>query len=118
VNDETHLAFARGKIVAICEAVLNETMGVIAASRILSRLEVDVSHHRVGHSFDGDHDFLPFVAIDSETDHLPVDRERANWSPEALARKDKDIATAEARCKEYAFEACRKLIERFDIGGT
>jgi len=30
-----------------------------------------------------------FLAINSETDHLPVDAERKNWSIEALQRKTK-----------------------------
>jgi hypothetical protein len=34
---------------------------------------------------------LSFVAISSETDHLPADYERQNWSDEALERKDIDF---------------------------
>ncbi|SRR5258705_5852392 len=100
--------FLRGKIVAICEAVLREEIGMIAASRRLSRL---------GHElFDGhDEDFQPFDAVDSETDHLPVDRERANWSVEALERKDKEIARAESLYRSHLFSACQKLIERFGL---
>ena len=112
--NETLSVFVRGKIVAICEAILNEEIGVIAGSRILNRLEIELLHSEVG-QFDRDEDFIPFVAIDSETDHLPVDRERANWSDEALTRKDKQIADSEADYKESAFAACRKLIERFDM---
>ncbi|HLE64370.1 MAG TPA: hypothetical protein VI750_14560 [Pyrinomonadaceae bacterium] len=58
---------------------------------------------------------VPFIGIDSETDHLPVDRERGNWSAEALARKDKQIVESEAFYKESAFAACRNLIARFDM---
>jgi hypothetical protein len=102
--------FLRGKIVAICEAVLREEIRVIAASRRLSRFGLEL--------FDGhDEDFEPFDAIDSETDRLPVDTERANWSVEALDRKDKEIARAEALYKNDAFVACRKLIERFRLEG-
>jgi hypothetical protein len=102
--------FLRGKIVAICEAVLREEIGVIAASRRLSRFGLEL--------FDGhDEDFEPFDAIDSETDRLPVDSERANWSVEALKRKDKEIARAEALYKDDAFVACRKLIERLRLEG-
>jgi hypothetical protein len=112
--NETLSVFVRGKIIAICEAILNEEIGVIAGSRILNRLEFELLHSQVG-QFDRDEDFNPFVAIDSETDHLPVDRERVNWSAEALARKDKEIAESEAFHKESAFAACRHLIARFDF---
>jgi hypothetical protein len=104
-NDEYSI-FLRGKVVAICEAILQEEIGVIAGSRQLNSL---------GHQLcdDFDKDFRPFVAIDSETDHLPVDRERQNWSQEALERKDREISEYEIAAKEEAFEACKILIQRF-----
>jgi hypothetical protein len=112
--NETVSIFVRGKIIAVCQAILNEEIGVIAGSRILNRLEFELIDYPSG-QFDRDDDFTPFVAIDSQTDHLPVDRERANWSAEALGRKDKEIAESEAVFRESAFAACRKLIERFDL---
>jgi hypothetical protein len=112
---EERLAFVRGKIVFICEAMLKEEIGVIAGSRILNRLEDELFQREVGTWFQRDEDFLTFVAINSETDHLPVDFERKNWSIEALERKDKEIDAAEALYKDNAFTACRRLIERFDI---
>jgi hypothetical protein len=100
--------YLRGKIVAICEATLAEEIGIIAASRRLSALGSEL--------FDGRHeDFIIFDAVDTETDHLPVDIERRNWSAEALKRKDVEIAKAEAFYKNDVIEACRKLIERFAI---
>ena len=87
MNNEDY--YLRGKIVAICEATLAEEMGIIAASRRLSALGLEL--------FDGHHaDFIMFDAVDSETDHLPVDTERRNWDAEALKRKDAEIAEAEA----------------------
>jgi hypothetical protein len=104
-NEEYYI---RGKIVAICEAVLAEEIGIIAASRRLSALGLEL--------FDGRHeDFIMFDAVDSETDHLPVDTERKNWDAEALRRKDAEIAKAEAFYKDDVIAACRKLIERFAI---
>jgi hypothetical protein len=105
--NETLSVFVRGKIIAICEAILNEEIGVIAGSRILNRLEFELIDYSVG-KFDRDKDFIPFVAIDSETDHLPVNRERADWSAEALARKDKEIAESEALYRDSAFAALSK----------
>ena len=98
----------RGKIAAICEAVLAEEIGVIAASRRLSSLGLKL--------FDShDEDFVMFDGIASETDHLPVDRERHNWSVDALERKDEEIARVEALYKDDASAACRKLIKRFGM---
>ena len=100
--------FIRGQIVAICESVLAEEIGVIAGSRRLNHLGLQLNGAH-------DPDFITFVAVDSETDHLPVDSERANWSTEALARKDTEIAQAEKLYEEDVFLACRKLIERFRL---
>jgi hypothetical protein len=100
--------YIRGKIVAICEAVLAEKIGIIAASRTLSALGLELLN---GH----DEDFIMFDGVDTETDHLPVDIERKNWSAEALKRKDAEIAEAEAFYKNNVIAACRKLIERFVI---
>jgi Protein of unknown function (DUF2489) len=87
---------------------LAEEIGIIAASRRLTALGLKL--------FDAhDEDFIMFVAVDSETDHLPVDKERHNWSAEALERKDAEIAEAEAFYKNNVIAACRKLIERFVI---
>jgi hypothetical protein len=106
MKDEEY--FVRGKIAAICEAVLAEEIGVIAASRRLSRLGLRL--------FDShDEDFVMFDGIASETDHLPVDSERHNWSVEALERKDREIAEVEALYKDDANSACRNLIERFGM---
>jgi len=100
--------YIRGKIVAICEATLAEEIGIIAASRRLSALGLEL--------FDGhDEDFITFDGVDTETDRLPVDIERKNWSAEALKRKDAEIAEAEALYKNNVIAACRKLIERFVI---
>ena len=104
-NEECYL---RGKIVAICEAALAEEIGTIAASRRLSALGLEL--------FDGRHeDFIIFDAVDSETDDLPVDTERKNWTAEALERKDVEIAQAEAMYKSDVIAACRRLIERFAL---
>lgn len=104
-NEEYYI---RGKIVAICEATLAEEIGIIAASRRLSSLGRELFGRR-------DEDFIMFNGVDSETDHLPVDIERKNWSAEALKRKDVEIAEAEAIYKNNVVAACRKLIERFAI---
>lgn len=114
MRNEAYAAFIHGKIVAMCEAILNEEIGVIAGSRMLSKLEHELFHSEA-EWFQRDEDFLAFVAINSETDHLPVDSERKNWSAEALQRKDEEIAKAEGLYREKAFAACRKLIERFDM---
>ena len=111
MKTEEYSIFIRGKVVAICEAMLREEIGVIAGSRRLTGLGFELFD-------DHDEDFLMFVAIDSETDHLPVDLERQNWNIEALERKDKEIENYEASAKTDALETCRKLIKKFAVYGS
>ena len=100
--------YIRGKIVAICEAALADEIGIIAASRRLSALGLELFERR-------HEDFITFDAVDSETDDLPVDTERKNWSAESLKQKDAEIAEAEILYKNDVIAACRKLIARFAI---
>src|SRR4029078_6496091 len=101
--DEARKVFLQGKLVALCEAVLAEEIGIIAPSRRIHRLVFQLPGTR-------DDEFNLFVAIDSDTDHLPVDRERRNWSTEALERKDKEIAEAESFYKDQVAEQCKSLL--------
>lgn len=54
---------------------MHEEMGAIPGSRLLNKLELDLLHDATVGSFDRDDDFSTFIAIDSETDHLPIDLE-------------------------------------------
>ena|SRR6185369_4481542 len=56
--NESRLIFVRGKIVAICQAILNEEMGVIAGSRILCGLEFELRYD-LYQKYDCDEDLLP-----------------------------------------------------------
>jgi anthranilate phosphoribosyltransferase len=53
---------------------------------------------------------LTFVAVDSETDALPLGDVRKLWDAEALKRRDIEIAKAEAWCCEMVSGACRDLV--------
>jgi hypothetical protein len=108
MKNEDYKIFVQGKIVGICESILKEEMGIIAGSRRIKSLGFELFDNN-------DEDFVFFIGIESETDHLPVDFERRNWSLEALERKDKEIAEFESVSREDVFKACRKLIARFDI---
>ena len=65
MRTEEYSTFIRGKIVVICEAMLHEEIGIIAGSRRLKSLGFRLFNAH-------DKNFLMFVVIDSETDHLPV----------------------------------------------
>ena len=107
MTHEEYLESCREKIVSTAKAILSGELGTIAGSRELWRLSYEIGQ-------DKDEDFITFIAIDSETDHLPVDAERENWDKEALKRQDIEIGEYEAFYRDRAFEACKRIIARFD----
>ena len=98
---------AEQRVVTVASAMLRGELGVIEGSQLLCTLWPLVS------SLHRDPDFLTFVAIDSETDHLPVGDVRRHWAPDALVIKDKEIRAAEAFYRDLAFAGCERLLARF-----
>lgn len=95
------------EIVKVAQAILDDTMDLIEGSRIL---------HGLGHDIcadDHDPDFLIFVVIDSETDHLPIGEVRQLWSENVLVEKDEETRKIKAFYKDDVVQACSRLILRF-----
>jgi hypothetical protein len=107
IYNEEHRRLASAKIVAIAQRILSGELGIVAGARQLSGLRFDVDAER-------DSDFIFFVGVDSETDHLPVGEVRSRWSVDALKAKDQELQAYEASVRESAFEVCRSLIQRYD----
>ena len=107
LSHSEYVALQRRRVAEIAAQMLTGNVGMIEGARLLGGL-----HHEVEVGED-DPDFLMFVAIDSETDHLPVGQERQLWAPESLARKDFELGRAEGLAREDAAEACRNLVRRF-----
>jgi len=97
----------RLKAIETAKAILEGKIGVIEGSRLMQGLlrQTEVS--------EDDSDLLSFMGIDSETDCLPVGKERQHWSAEALKEKDIEIDRCEKLYRETAREACMSIIERW-----
>jgi hypothetical protein len=104
---ELIIASNRQKVARTAQDILDGRIGVIEASRRLSSLRFGVGGD------EWDPDFLTFVGIDSETDDLPVGQARQHWAPDALAKKDAEIARCEKLYREPAREAASHLVARF-----
>lgn len=92
------------QVLHIAKQLVAGKLGVIAASRELSRLRHDVEPQVADV-------LLTFVGIDSETDTLPIGVVRKEWNPEALERKDRQIAEAERFYRDSAIESACKVIK-------
>jgi len=94
------------RILRIAKKLVAGEIGVIAASRELGYLhlshEVEPQLAKV---------LVTSTVIDSETNALPVGDVRKEWSPEALKRKDKEIAHSEDFYRDTAINAATKLIQ-------
>lgn len=60
-----------------------------------------------------DPDFLFLTGVASMTDHLPLDRVRHLWAPDALARKDEELAEAADYWRDRVRASCERIVERF-----
>lgn len=96
------------KIVEICKEILKEKIGIIAGSRQLISLFAEKSNK-------DDFDLTLFIAIESETDHLPVGFERKNWNDEALNRKDIEISEYELARKNEVMFSCQNLVTKLSV---
>lgn len=107
LSHEEYVKSIRRQVVETAKAMLRGQIGFLVGSRRLCALrhEVDVA--------DGDADFLTFVAIDTETDALPLGDLRQHWCAKALAALEPEIQSAEAWAAEIGSDACKSLIARF-----
>lgn len=86
----------------VAQAVLDGRTTVLEAARTLVSLAhtdaiADVEDRRF------------IIAIESETDHLPVGVVRKLWASDALKEKDVEIARAEDRYRADFLETCRRI---------
>jgi hypothetical protein len=95
------------EIAALAKGLLDGTEPYMASVRQLSSLRHSVSE-------DGrDPDFMIFLAIDSETDHLPPEQARESCTQAWLAKCDQEAKEVEAFYQDDVRSACENLLRRF-----
>lgn len=107
MKNERQIRDVKGKAVETAKDMLEGRVGIIEGSRLMQKLlwQTEIT--------EDDPDLLSFMAIDSETDDLPVGEERRHWSTQALRERDVEIRRCEALYRQTAIEACRRIIERW-----
>lgn len=93
------------------QAVLDNELGIIEGS-----IKLSVYAHSVVVDSRTDPDFVVFVAVASETDHLPFGVVRDHWSAPALAKADAEIDAITERYRDKVRRACENVVTRFGPG--
>ena len=106
MTESEHLA--RRELLEIVEKMLSGQISFLDGSYRVYGLR-----SKLGGVLDFDEDFMPFVAVVSETDNFPLAPQRHLWDPDALRQLEPEIEKAEMWAKSVAADACRTLIARF-----
>ncbi|HMA13969.1 MAG: DUF2489 domain-containing protein [Bacteroidota bacterium] len=91
------------EILEICRGLLDDSIPVVEGCRRLTSLRHQVDTDRCD-AFD------TFIAVDSETDHLPFGEVRAQCSSEWLETADAQIGAAERLYREPVHKAADALL--------
>ena len=110
-TNEEYLNQRKKEVVEIAQQILKQSLSVVDGSVRLSTLRLDVCDDPA------DEDFRLFVAIESESDHLPLKEVRKKYSEQALEKADTEIEEIEKIYRGQIQTACKKLIERFGNAG-
>jgi hypothetical protein len=96
----------------LAEQLIGGEIGVIAASRAMHSLQ----HVVEGTWPDMADVLLLFVAIDSETDALPIGSVREMWHPSTAELEDRKVAQVEGRWRQRANQACHRILTLLGSG--
>ncbi len=110
MNHDEYIESVRNRIGSIARKMIEESIDYLEGSVEIVRLfhEAELK--------DDDTDFLPFIYISSETDHLPLtEGVRNRWSSEALNKLEPEIQSTRQWAKEMSEKECKSIIERFGV---
>ncbi len=93
------------EIIYIAQEMLKGNIDLISGCRMIRSLrhKTDIASDEV---------FVPFIGIDSQTDHYPLGTVRDLCDPDYLARVDIEMAEFLAFAGEHIRDACKELIKK------
>ena len=107
MSHEEYVAMQRRRVAELARQILDGEIDVLDGSSKIAALRWEVEVE------ESDQDFLAFVGVESETDHLPIGIAALNWSDEALARKEPALQRARDWAIETVRAECASLVARF-----
>jgi hypothetical protein len=105
--NEQNVMACQAEILSAAQDLRSGTLPFIEGVRKLAALRFQVS------SSGEDPDFISFVAVDSETDHLPPQTATAHCTNEWLAKCEAEVQEVILVHNSAIFAACDRLIKRF-----
>ncbi|WP_128920800.1 hypothetical protein [Bradyrhizobium nanningense] len=96
---------ARQIIIQMAKGILSGSVSPVQGARTIAR-------RRFTARLEDDPDILPFVGIASETEALPLGRERVHWQAQALADLQDKIDESQAWALTVASAHCQSLVAR------
>jgi hypothetical protein len=106
-SDGLRIAQARRRAALVAQEALGG-----ARDPVVAALELCGLRSAVGVPED-DSDFACFMLINSETDALPLETERSQWSAEALARLEPEVTRARDWARAVGDPAFENVVRRF-----
>ena len=106
-HDEQFMNAKYSEIVDTAKMARDGKMNIVEGVWRLCALQNDVSRRNF------DDNCVLFVAIASETDHIPVGTVREEYSRAALEKGDNEIEEVDKDYRSQVVSACEKLIARF-----
>lgn len=107
MTHEEYIQKHRQRVGEIAKGMLAGTIDYLDGARKISTLR-----HAVEAPQD-DPDFSAFVAVDSETDNLPIGEPRQYWAKESLERLEPEVQKAIKWAKNVSWEQCKSLAKRY-----
>jgi hypothetical protein len=107
MTHEEYVFMQRRRVAELARQILAGEIEVLDGSCQIAALHCEVEVE------DEDQDFMAFMLVSSETDHLPIGTEALNWSDEALVRKEPELQHAREWSIETVRAECASLLARF-----
>jgi len=109
MNHQEYILNNRKKCAEIAEGMIDGTVHYLEGSITLSSLRFEIGLSEF------DDDFIPFIGIASEIDHLPIGSSRKHWAESALEKHETEIQECIKWAKETSIKECKSIVSRFKI---
>jgi hypothetical protein len=106
MSDSEGPSKSQAELLAVARAMLEWRMNLIEGARRINSLRFAVGQpqHPV---------FVPIVAVESETDHVPLGKHRDRCAPGWLAEVDEEMREYISKDGEVVRDACREIIRMY-----